>query len=272
MLMTFVSFGRYLENRAKGKTSTALTELMSLTPSVATIYTDAPDCTQEKRVATELVQVGDTVKIVPREKVPADGTIVRGSSTVDESAVTGEPLPVTKQIGDAVIGGTINGLGTFNMTVTRAGKDTALAQIVKLVEDAQTSKAPIQAFTDRVAGVFVPTVPSLAAVTFVAWMIVCRIVDDSSLLQIFHHPGSLKFAVCLQLCMSVIVVACPCALGLSTPTAIMVGTGVGAKVGILIMGGRALDGSSGIKRIVWDKTGTITEGKMQVVELSWVPS
>ena len=272
MLMMFVSLGRYLENRAKGKTSAALTDLMSLTPSMATIYTDAPDCTQEKRVATELVQVGDTVKLVPGEKVPADGTVVRGSSTVDESAVTGEPLPVTKQIGDAVIGGTINGLGTFDMVVTRAGKDTALAQIVKLVEDAQTSKAPIQAFTDKVAGVFVPTVLSLAVITFIAWMVVGHIVDDSSLPAIFHHPGSSKFSVCLRLCISVIVVACPCALGLSTPTAIMVGTGVGAKNGILIKGGRALEASSGIKRIVLDKTGTITEGKMQVAELSWVPS
>ena len=272
MLMMFVSLGRYLENRAKGKTSAALTDLMSLTPSMATIYTDAPDCTQEKRIATELVQVGDTVKLVPGEKVPADGTVVQGSSTVDESAVTGEPLPITKQIGDAVIGGTINGLGTFDMVVTRAGKDTALAQIVKLVEDAQTSKAPIQAFTDKVAGVFVPTVLSLAAITFVAWMIVGHVVDDSSLPALFHHPGSSKFAVCLRLCISVIVVACPCALGLSTPTAIMVGTGVGAQNGILIKGGRALEASSGIKRIVLDKTGTITEGKMQVAELSWVPS
>ena len=272
MLMMFVSFGRYLESRAKGKTSAALTDLMSLTPSMATIYTDAPHCTQEKRVATELVQVGDTVKIVPGEKVPADGNVVQGSSAVDESAVTGEPLPVTKKVGDAVIGGTVNGLGTFDMVVTRAGKDTALAQIVKLVEDAQTSKAPIQAFTDKVAGIFVPTVLTLAAVTFTTWMIVGHIVDDSSLPAIFHHPGSSKFAVCLRLCISVIVVACPCALGLSTPTAIMVGTGVGAKNGILIKGGRALEASSGIKRIVLDKTGTITEGKMQVAELSWVPS
>ena len=272
MLIMFVSFGRYLENRAKGKTSAALTDLMSLTPSMATIYTDPPNCTQEKRVATDLVQVGDTVKIVPGEKLPADGTVVRGSSAVDESAVTGEPLPVTKQIGDAVIGGTVNGLGTFDMVVTRAGKDTALAQIVKLVEDAQTSKAPIQAFTDKVAGVFVPTVLTLAAVTFITWMIVGHIVDDSSLPAIFHHPGSSKVAVCLRLCISVIVVACPCALGLSTPTAIMVGTGVGAKNGILIKGGRALEASSGIKRVVLDKTGTITEGKMKVAELSWVPS
>ena len=272
MLMMFVSFGRYLENRAKGRTSAALTDLMSLTPSMATIYIDAPDCTQEKRIATELVQVGDTVKIVPGEKVPADGTVVQGSSAVDESAVTGEPLPVTKQIGDAVIGGTINGLGTFDMVVTRAGKDTALAQIVKLVEDAQTSKAPIQGFTDKVAGIFVPTVLSLAAITFVGWMIVGHIVDDSSLPAIFRHPGSSKFAVCLRLCISVIVVACPCALGLSTPTAIMVGTGVGAQNGILIKGGRALEASSGVKAIVLDKTGTITEGKMRVAELSWVPS
>ncbi|OBZ66709.1 Copper-transporting ATPase 2 [Grifola frondosa] len=137
MLIMFVSLGRYLENRAKGRTSAALTDLMALTPSMATIYTDAPACTQEKRIPTELVQVGDTVKLVPGDKIPADGTVLKGSSSVDESAVTGEPVPSLKQPGDSVIGGTVNGLGTFDMVVTRAGKDTALAQIVKLVEDAQ---------------------------------------------------------------------------------------------------------------------------------------
>lgn len=165
MLIMFVSLGRYLENKAKGRTSAALTDLMALAPSMATIYTDAPACTKEKRIATELVQVGDTVKLVPGDKIPADGTVIKGSSSVDESAVTGEPVPVIKQPGDSVIGGTVNGLGTFDMMVTRAGKDTALAQIVKLVEDAQTSKAPIQAFADRVAGYFVPAVISLALVT-----------------------------------------------------------------------------------------------------------
>lgn len=272
MLIMFVSLGRLLENRAKGRTSAALTDLMALSPSMATIYTDAPACTQEKRIPTELVQVGDTVKLVPGDKIPADGTVLRGSSTVDESAVTGEPLPVSKQPGDSVIGGTVNGLGTFDMVVTRAGKDTALAQIVKLVEEAQTSKAPIQAFADKVAGYFVPTVISLALITFVAWMIISHILGEDALPDMFHGHGASKFAVCLQLCISVVVVACPCALGLSTPTAIMVGTGVGAKNGILIKGGRALEASRSIKHIVLDKTGTVTEGKMSVAHWSWAHS
>lgn len=269
MLIMFVSLGRLLENRAKGQTSAALTDLMALAPSMATIYTDAPACTQEKRIPTELVQVGDTVKLVPGDKVPADGSVLKGTSTVDESAVTGEPLPVLKQAGDSVIGGTVNGLGTFDMLVTRAGKDTALAQIVKLVEDAQTSKAPIQAFADKVAGYFVPVVISLAVVTFGVWMILSHIINEDALPMMFKHHGASKLAVCLQLCISVVVVACPCALGLSTPTAIMVGTGVGAKNGILIKGGRALEASRSIKRIVFDKTGTVTEGKMTVAQWTW---
>ncbi|KAI0918008.1 hypothetical protein AcW1_006994 [Taiwanofungus camphoratus] len=272
MLIMFVSLGRYLENRAKGRTSAALTDLMALAPSMATIYTDAPACTEEKKIPTELVQVGDTVKIVPGDKVPADGTVLKGSSTVDESAVTGEPMPIIKQAGDTVIGGTVNGLGTFDMLVTRAGKDTALAQIVKLVEDAQTSKAPIQAFADRVAGYFVPTVIGLAVITFTAWMIISHVISDSALPAMFRLHGASKLAVCLQLCISVVVVACPCALGLSTPTAIMVGTGVGAKNGILIKGGRALEASRSIKRIVLDKTGTVTEGKLTVVAAAWAAS
>lgn len=272
MLIMFVSLGRYLENSAKGKTSAALTDLMALAPSMATIYTDAPACTQEKKIPTELLQVGDTVKLVPGEKIPADGTVLRGTSTVDESAVTGEPVPVLKQPGDGVIGGTLNGLGTFDMTVTRAGKDTALAQIVKLVEEAQTSKAPIQAFTDKVAGYFVPTVITLSFLTFIVWMIVSHILSDNELPALFRMHGASKLAICLQLCISVVVVACPCALGLSTPTAIMVGTGMGAKNGILIKGGRALDTSRHIKRIVLDKTGTVTQGKMTVAATAWAPS
>ncbi|KAG8964682.1 hypothetical protein FRC03_001449 [Tulasnella sp. 419] len=269
MLITFISLGRYMENTAKGKTSAALTDLMALAPSMATIYTDPPACTTEKRVATELVQVGDIVKMIPGEKVPADGTVVKGTSTIDESAVTGEPLPVLKQVGDAVIGGTVNGLGTFDMVVTRAGKDTALAQIVKLVEDAQTSKPAIQAFADRVAGIFVPTVITLALVTFVAWMIISNV--DNNLPDLFSKPGVSKFSVCLNLCISVVVVACPCALGLSTPTAIMVGTGVGAKNGILMKGGNALEQSRLVKRVVLDKTGTITQGKLTLTSLAWAP-
>ena len=271
MLIMFVCLGRWLENRAKGKTSAALTDLMALAPTMATIYTDAPACNQEKRIPTELVQVGDTVKLVPGDKVPADGTVIRGSSSVDESAITGEPIPILKQAGDAVIGGTVNGLGTFDMLVTRAGKDTALAQIVRLVEETQTSKAPIQAFADRVAGYFVPAVITLSVLTFVAWMIIANVLSVEALPAMFHRHGASKLAVCLQMCISVVVVACPCALGLSTPTAIMVGTGVGAKNGILIKGGRALEASLSIKRMLLDKTGTVTEGKLGVAELVWVP-
>ncbi|KAL0953731.1 hypothetical protein HGRIS_004922 [Hohenbuehelia grisea] len=270
MLIFFVSLGRFLENKAKARTSAALTDLMALAPSMATIYTDAPACTQEKKIPTELVQVGDTVKLVPGDKVPADGTVIRGSSSVDESAVTGEAHPVLKQTGDPVIGGTVNGLGTFDMVVTRAGKDTALSQIVRLVEDAQTSKAPIQAFADRVAGYFVPAVISLAAITFLVWIILSNVISEESLPKMFHKHGASRLAVCLQMCISVVVVACPCALGLSTPTAIMVGTGIGAKNGILIKGGRALEASKNIKRIVFDKTGTVTVGKLSVVGLCWV--
>ncbi|KAJ6581508.1 Cu-transporting P-type ATPase [Mycena capillaripes] len=271
MLLMFISLGRFLENKAKGKTSAALTDLMALAPSMATIYTDAPACTQEKKIPTELVEVGDTLKLVPGDKVPADGTVVKGSSSVDESAITGEPVPVLKQAGDIVIGGTVNGLGTFDMVVTRAGKDTALSQIVKLVEDAQTSKAPIQAFADKVAGYFVPAVISLAAITFVVWFLVSTFVSDEHLPPMFHTHGTSKLAVCVQMCISVVVVACPCALGLSTPTAIMVGTGMGAKNGILIKGGRALEASKSIRRVVVDKTGTVTVGKMSVVGVHWVP-
>ncbi|KIM66043.1 hypothetical protein SCLCIDRAFT_1211695 [Scleroderma citrinum Foug A] len=272
MLITFVSLGRWLENRAKGKTSAALTDLMALTPSMAIIYTDAPVCTQEKRIPTELVQVGDIVKLVPGDKIPADGTVVKGSSTVDESAVTGEPVPVVKQPGDTVIGGTVNGLGTFDMVVTRAGRDTALAQIVKLVEETQTSKAPIQTFVDRVAGVFVPVVITLAVVTFLAWMLLANIMSEDALPRIFHRHGASRVAVCVQMCISVVVVACPCALGLSTPTAIMVGTGVGAQNGILIKSAGALEASRSIKHVVLDKTGTVTEGKLNVAGMAWVPA
>ena len=268
MLLTFISLGRYLENIAKGQTSTALSRLMSLAPSQAIIYTDAPACTKEKKVATELIQVGDVVKIVPGDKVPADGIVIRGESAVDESMVTGEVVPVAKSVDSTVIGGTVNGRGTFDMRVTRAGKDTALAQIVNLVEDAQTSKAPIQAFADTVAGYFVPVVISLGLSTFITWMIISHL--SNSLPHVFHEEGATKFMVCLRLCISVIVVACPCALGLSTPTAVMVGTGVGAQHGILIKGAGPLEASHKIDRIVLDKTGTITLGKLDVVGVKWV--
>ena len=277
MLITFVSLGRYIENLAKGKTSAALTDLMALTPSSATIFIDpevsSPSSSSATRkIPTELVQVGDHVLLVPGEKIPADGMVVSGSTSVDESMVTGEPVPVSKLVDSPVIGGTVNGLGTITFRVTRAGSDTALSQIVKLVENAQTSKAPIQQFADRVAGIFVPVVITLSLLTFFTWMSICSLRSSGSLPQVFHSPGVSRFGVCLKLCISVVVVACPCALGLSTPTAVMVGTGVGAKNGILIKGGKALEACKEVGRVVVDKTGTITEGKVKVAAVHWGPS
>lgn len=279
MLFTFVSLGRYLENLAKGKTSDALSKLISLTPSFATLYLDPPLCSQERRLPTELVEVGDLLKIVPGDKIPADGTMITGESSIDESMVTGEAMPVSKVVGDPVIGGTVNGFGTFNMIVTRAGSDTALSQIVRLVEEAQTSKAPIQAFADTVAGYFVPTVLLLGLLTFVVWMAISHssLVDYiPPLKHLFipstttsNAPGATKFMTCLKLCISVIVVACPCALGLSTPTAVMVGTGIGAQNGILIKGAGPLEAANTIDKIILDKTGTLTMGQLEVVDIRW---
>ncbi|EPQ32259.1 uncharacterized protein PFL1_00456 [Pseudozyma flocculosa PF-1] len=269
MLITFVSFGRFLENAAKGKTSEALSRLIGLTPTSATIYSDGLEGKVEKKVASELIQRGDYVKVVPGEKIVADGVIVRGESTVDESMVTGEAVPIHKVVGSQVIGGTVNGTGTFDFLVQRAGKDTSLAQIVKLVDEAQTSKAPIQAFADKVAGYFVPTVVGLGALTFIAWMVIAHLISGPALPSIFNQQGVTKFMVCLKLCISVIVVACPCALGLSTPTAVMVGTGVGAQNGILIKGGGPLEASSGVRRMLFDKTGTLTRGKLSVSGVFW---
>ncbi|KAH7056195.1 hypothetical protein BKA57DRAFT_480962 [Linnemannia elongata] len=269
MLITFVTFGRYLENMAKGETSVALSKLMCLTPSTCTIYVIDPktgERTSEKKIPSELVQKGDIIKIVPGDKIPTDGVVVGGQSTVDESMVTGEVEPISKTAGSQVIGGTVNGLGTFDMEAVRVGSETALAQIVQLVEDAQTSKAPIQAYADKIAGYFVPTVILMAMLTFVVWMVISHTMVEEKLPMMFMHEPS-KFVACLKLCISVIVVACPCALGLSTPTAVMVGTGVGAQHGILIKSGNALEAAHKITKVVFDKTGTLTVGKLVVA--SW---
>ncbi|KAG0333906.1 hypothetical protein BG004_000641 [Podila humilis] len=270
MLITFVTLGRYLENTAKGQTSTALSKLMCLTPSTCTIYVVDPktgEYVSEKKIPADLVQKGDIVKIVPGDKIPTDGVVRSGQSTVDESMVTGEVEPINKTIGSSVIGGTVNGLGTFDMEAVRVGSETALAQIVQMVEDAQTSKAPIQAYADKIAGYFVPTVILMAVLTFVTWMIISHTVDDSHLPMMFTHEPS-KFLACLKLCISVIVVACPCALGLSTPTAVMVGTGVGAQHGILIKSGVALEAAHKVTKVVFDKTGTLTIGKLEVASFN----
>lgn len=288
MLITFITLGRWLENRAKGQTSRALSRLMSLAPSMATIYADPiaaekaaetwdtagdskemkesaleGNAAEEKVIPTELIQVGDLVVIRPGDKIPADGLIVRGETFVDESMVTGEAIPVQKKKGSGVIGGTVNGTGRVDFRVTRAGRDTQLSQIVKLVQDAQTTRAPIQRLADTLAGYFVPIILLLGLMTFTVWMILSHILRDPPKIFLSTESGG-KLMICVKLCISVIVFACPCALGLATPTAVMVGTGVGAENGILIKGGAALEKTTKITQVVLDKTGTITYGKMKV--------
>ncbi|KAG5984896.1 hypothetical protein E4U55_002651 [Claviceps digitariae] len=303
MLITFISFGRFLENRAKGQTSKALSRLMSLAPSMATIYVDpiavekaaeawakspgtdesktsgipqassedgGASAYEEKLIPTELLQVGDIVLIRPGDKIPADGTLVRGDTHIDESMVTGEAMPVQKRPGDSVIGGTVNGNGRVDFRVTRAGRDTQLSQIVKLVQDAQTTRAPIQQLADTLAGYFVPTILILGLTTFLFWFIVSNILPNPPRIFLQDASGG-KTMVCVKLCISVIVFACPCALGLATPTAVMVGTGVGAENGILIKGGGALQRTTKVTQVVLDKTGTITHGKMSVAKTTLVP-
>ncbi|KAI9817164.1 MAG: hypothetical protein M1827_001276 [Pycnora praestabilis] len=300
MLITFITLGRYLENRAKGQTSKALSRLMSLAPSMATIYVDpiaaeklaenwntdlAPvseklvrptpeqskaKSTEEKTIPTELIQVGDIVILRPGDKIPADGTVTRGESYVDESMVTGEPMPILKRKESLLIAGTTNGAGRVDFRVTRAGRDTQLSQIVKLVQEAQTSRAPIQRLADIVAGYFVPTVITLGLITFLGWMVLSHILPHPPHIFTDGASGG-RLMVCLKLCISVIVFACPCALGLSTPTAVMVGTGTGAEQGILVKGGAALETATKITSVVLDKTGTLTMGKMTVAEAQIEP-
>lgn len=298
MLLTFITLGRYLENRAKGQTSKALSRLMSLAPSMATIYADpiaaekaaefwdakipnvmsekesavpkdqTSNAAEEKVIPTELIEVGDIVVLRPGGQVPADGIVTRGQSYFDESMVTGEAVPILKKPGSELMAGTVNGAGRMDFRVTRAGRDTQLSQIVKLVQEAQTSRAPIQRMADVVAGYFVPTIIALGLLTFVSWMVLSHILPASSTPDVFLKPESGgRFMVCLKLCISVIVFACPCALGLSTPTAVMVGTGVGAEHGILVKGGAALETATKVTHIVFDKTGTLTMGRMSVSEV-----
>ncbi|KAL9030519.1 MAG: hypothetical protein Q9196_001365 [Gyalolechia fulgens] len=294
MLITFITLGRWLENRAKGETSKALSELMSLAPSMATIFVDsdaaeraaeafdgsrkvsekgvdpqdspASNAFAEKTIPTELIEVGDVVILRPGDRIPADGRVTRGQSFVDESMVTGEPMPVSKKKGSALMAGTVNGDGLLNFRVTRAGRDTQLSQIVKAVQEAQTSRAPIQRFADIVAGYFVPTIIGLGLLTFAVWMVLSHVLVDPPKIFVMPESGG-KLMVCLKLCISVIVFACPCALGLATPTAVMVGTGVGSKQGILIKGGATLETATKLRHIVFDKTGTLTMGKMSVAEI-----
>ena len=248
ILITLIILGKMLEAVAKGRTSEAIKALMGLQPKTARVVRDG----NETDIPIEAVQVGDVIVVRPGEKVPVDGVIVEGDSTLDESMLTGESLPVDKKIGDSVAGATINKFGSFKFTATKVGKDTALAQIIRIVEAAQGSKAPIQRFADVVSGYFVPTVVALAVLTFLGW-------------YFLFDPGN--FTRALVNFTAVLVIACPCALGLATPTSIMVGTGKGAETGILIRGAEHLENAHRLTTIVLDKTGTITKGQPSVTDL-----
>ena len=245
-ILTLITLGKYLEAKTKGKTSEAIKKLMGLAPKKATIIVDGV----EKVISIDEVKVGDVILVKPGEKLPVDGEIVEGTTTIDESMLTGESIPIDKNIGDKVFGASINKFGMFKYKATKVGKDTALSQIIKLVEQAQGSKAPIAKMADIISGYFVPTVITLAVISSIVWAI---------------SGKGLEFS--LTIFIAVLVIACPCALGLATPTAIMVGTGKGAENGILIKSGVALEGAHKINTVVFDKTGTITEGKPKVTDI-----
>jgi Cu+-exporting ATPase len=246
VIITLIKLGKMLEARAKGRTGNAIRKLMGLRPKTATILRDG----REIEVSLKEVTVGDVVVVRPGEKIPVDGVILEGSSAVDESMLTGEPIPVDKSSGDPVVGATINSEGLLKIQATKVGKDTALAQIIKLVQEAQGSKAPIQALADRVAAVFVPGVIGIATITFILWWII----------------GG-EFVPAMIRLVAVLIIACPCALGLATPTAIMAGTGKGAEKGILFKDSEALEKATKLKTIVLDKTGTLTLGRPTVADV-----
>ena len=246
MILALIDLGKYFEARAKGRTTDAIAALMDLAPKTAHVVRDG----SEVEVPTEQVQVGDRVVVRAGESVPVDGRVVEGTAALDESAITGEPVPVEKTVGDVVTGATTSTRGWFTMEATAVGADTTLAGIIRLVDEATSSKAPIERVADKIAGIFVPVVMAIAAVVFLVWMAI-----------------SGDFATALNHCISVLVISCPCALGLATPTAIMVGTGRGAANGILIKSAEALETACGLDYVVLDKTGTVTEGKPRVTDV-----
>jgi len=267
MLISFVILGKFLEAVAKGKTSAALSKLMELQVKSATLLVFSADGTrvrEERIVPIELVQRGDILKVVRGSSIPADGLVVYGEGRIDESMLTGESKTIKKVAGDRVLGATVNVDGLFHMKVTGVDNDTALSQIIRLVEDAQTSKAPIQAYADYVASIFVPTVLGLSLLTFSVWYVLCafEVVPET---WIPHTDSAFVFA--FNFGIATLVVACPCALGLATPTAVMVGTGVGAEHGVLIKGGEPLQAAHSVNTILFDKTGTLTVGKPVVTDV-----
>jgi Cu+-exporting ATPase len=248
MIIVLILFGRWLEARAKGRASEAIRKLAELQPKTARVIRDR----REQDIPIKDVIIGDIVQVRPGEKIPVDGIIVQGRSSVDESMVTGESMPVRKSVGDEVIGATMNKTGAFQFEATRVGKGTVLAQIIRLVREAQGQKAPIQRLADVIAGYFVPAVIGIAVLTFLVWIL-------------FGPDPRLTFA--LLNFVAVMIIACPCALGLATPTAIMVGTGKGAEKGILIKGGESLETAHRLDVVVFDKTGTLTEGEPVVTDV-----
>jgi Cu+-exporting ATPase len=248
VIIVLILFGRMLEAAAKGRTSEAIKRLMGLQPKTARVLRDG----SEADVPIDDVQIGDSVVVRPGEKIPVDGSVLDGRSAVDESMITGESLPVDKGPGDEVIGATINKLGSFTFRALKVGKDTALAQIIQLVQDAQGTKAPIQRLADRIAGYFVPAVISVAIATFVIW---------------YDFGPSPRLTFALLNFVAVMIIACPCALGLATPTAVMVGTGKGAERGILIKSGESLETAHKIDTVIFDKTGTLTKGEPEVTDI-----
>ena len=246
-ILTLVTVGKYLETRSKAKTGGALEKLIDLAPKTARVVDEGG---QEREVAAENLQPGDLIRVRPGESLPVDGVVVEGTSSVDESALTGESIPVEKRAGDAVSAATINRTGSFTFRATRVGADTSLAQIVRLVEDANATKPPIARLADKVAGVFVPVVIAIAVVTFCVWLAL---------------TGSVTEAITAGV--AVLVISCPCALGLATPVAIMVGTGRGAEMGVLFKSAEALETLRGVDVVVLDKTGTITQGKPAVTDI-----
>ena len=250
VLITLILLGKLFETKAKGKTSNAIKKLMELQPETACLTTETSDGSIEKIIKIAEVEIGNILLVKPGEKIPVDGEVIEGFSHVDESMLTGESFPVTKNKGDKVFGATINSTGAFKIKAEKIGKDSALAKIIKMVEEAQGSKAPIQRFADKISLYFVPAVIFIAIVTFLSW---------------YFIDGNIGPA--LISAVSVLVIACPCALGLATPTAIMVGTGKGAELGIFIKGGEVLEKAGKLNAVLFDKTGTLTEGKPAVAAI-----
>lgn len=255
MIISLIKVGKYLEARAKGQTGEAIRKLIALKPKKALVTRDG----KETEVAVEDVQVGDLLLVKPGEKVPVDGIVLEGYSSVDESMLTGESVAVEKKVGSSVFGATLNKMGYLKIQATKVGKDTALAQIIKMVEEAQGSKAPIQRLADQVSAIFVPIVILIALLTFGFWYWIAPLLG-------FAHQDILEGAIIHAV--AVLVIACPCAMGLATPTAVMVGSGKGAEIGVLIKNGEALERAGKITTVIFDKTGTLTKGQPQVTDIA----